>query len=179
MQVPISAAAPSSPSSTIFLCCALAEKSLPRISGTVSVFFWTDQALQIRAHLSSRPYPPGFSFPRGASSESERACLAHFPRSCGERYISMCGRVLRIPPRLRNEGSGTRSRGTFGLEFPLPGNAPGAQHSCCVRAISRGSHFRQHQMTPIWVARSSLFLVSIGQAVRGILKRATGGLGSY
>ena len=134
-----------------------------------------DRRLHNRAHRANESFPLGSNFEWGLHCGSSGAYIAHFPRSFISRAIRLHGRGVRIPPCSRNEGSSTRVLAIFGIEFSWSSEGSPQRKSCWVRAASWSSRFRQNPLCPIRSTKPPTFLVSAGQAICEVLKRAPGG----
>ena len=132
------------------------------------------RCLANRAREANEFLHPGSTFEWDLSSENSRAYPVHFPRSFISRYTRKRGRIPRILPFLINEGSAIRALVLFGLKSSWAGDAYRSRRSCRVRFISRSSHFELRPLPPIWTPRTPAFLVSVGQAGCGLLRRAPG-----
>ena len=132
------------------------------------------RSLRNRADWANEFYPPGSLCARGLTFDNRGAYLAHLPRSFIARYVGMRGRVPRILPRATDQGSATRVLAIFGFRFSWLEDSQGSRRSCRARAISWSSHIRLNPLSPVWTSRLPPLLVSVGQAVCGLLGRAPG-----
>ena len=99
----------------------------------------------------------------------------HLPRSSVTRIIRLHGRVIRILSCSSTEGSSTRVLVIFGVKFSWSSGGSPHHKSCWVRAVSWSSHFRQNPLCSFWSTKPPAFLVSAGQAICGVLRKAPGG----
>ena len=90
-------------------------------------------------------------------------------------FIRLHGRFIRVLPCPSNEGSSTRVLVIFGVKSSWSSEGSPQHKSCWARAVSWSSCFRQNPLRSFWSTKPPAFLVSAGQAICGVLRKAPGG----